>query len=106
MKGAARAVDVEAIETACHGLEEILAGARDGTHPLDVESFRVLFATTDAIQDAGLRLKQALSPDEPRLRAPVPAPSTRIAIAAAPVVPPPPPNARHRNGPGGRSRTA
>src|SRR5687767_12925548 len=62
LKGAARAVDVESIETACHGLEDMLAGARDGQRPLDAESFRILFATTDAIQEAGLRLKGAQPP--------------------------------------------
>ena len=45
-----------------------------------MEAFRVLFATTDAIQDAGLRLKEAHSPTAPPLL-PVPA-------AAAPAPPP------------------
>jgi two-component system chemotaxis sensor kinase CheA len=61
MKGASRAVDVGLIETACHQLEDILAGARDGERPLDAAAFRVLFATADAIQDAGVRLKEKQS---------------------------------------------
>ena len=85
LKGAARAVDVDAIEAACHGLEDILAGARDGERPLDAEAFRVLFATTDAIQDAGLRLKEAQShalPVPPAARPSVP-------TAALPATPAP-----------------
>ena len=61
MKGASRAVDVSLIETACHNLEDILAGARDGDRPLDAAAFKFLFATADAIQDAGLRLKEKQS---------------------------------------------
>jgi chemotaxis protein histidine kinase CheA len=58
MKGASRAVDVTLIETACHNLEDILAGARDGDRALDAQAFKFLFDTADAIQDAGLRLKE------------------------------------------------
>jgi two-component system chemotaxis sensor kinase CheA len=61
LKGASRAVDAGVIETACHGLEDILARARDGERPLDAEAFRVLFATADAIEDAGVRLKEKQS---------------------------------------------
>ena len=61
LKGASRAVDVGVIETACHGLEDILARARDGERPLDAEAFRVLFATADAIEEAGARLKEKQS---------------------------------------------
>ena len=61
LKGASRAVDVGLVESACHGLEDILARARDGERPLDAQAFKVLFATADAIQDAGVRLKQKRS---------------------------------------------
>jgi two-component system chemotaxis sensor kinase CheA len=61
LKGASRAVDVGLVESACHGLEEILARARDGERPLDAEAFEILFATADAIQDAGTRLKEKQS---------------------------------------------
>src|SRR6185295_1431162 len=57
LKGASRAVDVGLLESACHGLEDILARARDGERPLDADAFELLFATADAIQDAGMRLK-------------------------------------------------
>ena len=55
LKGAARAVDVAAIETACHAMENILAAARDGGKPLDAEAFRVLFTTADEIEEVGAR---------------------------------------------------
>src|SRR5688500_4279408 len=61
LKGASRAVDVSVVESACHRLEDILARARDGEGPLDAEAFKALFATADAIQDAGLRLKEKRS---------------------------------------------
>ena len=61
LKGASRAVDVGLVESACHGLEDILARARDGERPLDAEAFEILFATADAIQDAGARLKEKQS---------------------------------------------
>jgi two-component system chemotaxis sensor kinase CheA len=61
LKGASRAVDVGLVENACHGLEDILARARDGERPLDAEAFKILFATADAIEDAGRRLKEKQS---------------------------------------------
>ena len=61
LKGASRAVDVNLVEKACHGLEDILARARDGERPLDAEAFAILFATADAIEDAGTRLKEKQS---------------------------------------------
>src|SRR5688572_30840008 len=61
LKGAARAVDVGLVESACHALEDILARARDGERPLEPEAFEVLYATADAIQDAGARLKEKQS---------------------------------------------
>jgi two-component system chemotaxis sensor kinase CheA len=61
LKGASRAVDVGLVEEACHGLEDILARARDGERPLDAEAFAILFATADAIADAGTRLKEKQS---------------------------------------------
>jgi two-component system chemotaxis sensor kinase CheA len=58
LKGAARAVDAGVIEKACHGLEDILARARDGERPLDAAAFKILFTTADAIEEAGARLKE------------------------------------------------
>jgi two-component system, chemotaxis family, sensor kinase CheA len=97
LKGASRAVDVGLIETACHGLEEILARARDGERALDPEDFEILFATADAIQDAGARLKEkqslAASPLAAlasRLVAAVPGPGPPPVVAPAPSTSPSP----------------
>src|SRR5260221_7878159 len=100
LKGASRAVDVELVEKACHGLEDILARARDGERPLDAEAFAILFATADAIEDAGTRLKEKQSLASSPLAAltsrlsafprgvgatPVPAPPPSATVSAAPV---------------------
>ena len=85
LKGASRAVDVGLIENACHGLEDILARARDGERPLDAAAFEILFATADAIEDAGTSpqgktVARLLAPgraDVPRLVPPAPTPSAR-----------------------------
>src|SRR5437016_2616369 len=58
LKGAARSVSVSPIESACHQLEEILAAARDGVTPLAPDIFPLLFATADAIEEAGMRLRE------------------------------------------------
>ena len=58
LKGAARSVSVGLIESACHRLEEILAAVRDGRQSLDAELFVVLFAAADAIEEAGMRLRE------------------------------------------------
>jgi two-component system, chemotaxis family, sensor kinase CheA len=90
LKGAARAVDVGLVESACHALEDILARARDGERPLDREAFEVLYATADAIQDAGARLKEEQSLAASPLAAVV---SRLVAVAPGggtrPVAPPP-----------------
>ena len=97
LKGASRAVDVDLLEAACHRLEDILARARDGERPLDGPSFELLFATADAIQDAGVRLrdKQSLadSPLAALIARPNPsaspaAPRAAREPAAAPTPPP------------------
>jgi two-component system chemotaxis sensor kinase CheA len=58
LKGAARAVDVTLIEAACHRLEEILAAARDNRLSLGRDQFALLFATADALEEAGMRLRE------------------------------------------------
>jgi two-component system chemotaxis sensor kinase CheA len=57
LKGAARAAGVQLIEQACHSLETLLAEARDGKRALGPKEFALLFAATDALGDAGTRLK-------------------------------------------------
>ena len=98
LKGASRAVDVGLVESACHGLENILARARDGERPLDAEAFEILFATADAIQDAGARLKEkqslAASPLAAlasRLFATAPGAGGRLVLAAPALAPSAPP---------------
>src|SRR5947208_3091124 len=58
LKGAARSVNVSLIEAACHRLEEILSAARDSQLPLSAELFALLFASADAIEEAGMRLRE------------------------------------------------
>jgi two-component system chemotaxis sensor kinase CheA len=57
LKGAAAATGTTMIETACHQLEEIFGAARDHRLPLNPDLFQLLFASADAIQDAGRRLE-------------------------------------------------
>jgi two-component system chemotaxis sensor kinase CheA len=58
LKGAARSVNVQLIEGACHRLEEILSGVRDRHTVIGAELFSLLFATVDAIEEAGMRLRE------------------------------------------------
>jgi two-component system chemotaxis sensor kinase CheA len=58
LKGAARSVSVGPIESVCHQLEDILAAARDGTVVPGPDLFALLFATADAIEEAGMRLRE------------------------------------------------
>lgn len=57
LKGAARAVGLRPIETACHGLETLLAKVRDGGRALGPELFELLFTAVDALSEAGQRLR-------------------------------------------------
>lgn len=57
LKGSARTVRANLLETTGHHLEELFAAARDGRLPLDAGFFEVLLATVDAIGDAGHRLR-------------------------------------------------
>src|SRR5207244_13580560 len=60
------------LEEACHHLEDILAGARDGAMALDASVFSLLFATADAIQEAGKRLRDQQDLIDSRLGALLP----------------------------------
>jgi two-component system, chemotaxis family, sensor kinase CheA len=99
LKGAARSVGVGLVEDACHRLETILAAARDGPTPLGPDLFALLFATADALEEVGMRLReqQDLSDSPlaallPRLEQAaggrVPAPSPPRVPAPDPVPPP------------------
>jgi two-component system chemotaxis sensor kinase CheA len=116
LKGAARSVNIGVIEGACHRLEEILAGARDGRLVLAPELFVLLFATADGFEEAAMRLREQQDltgspladllsrldhavagtappvgpgPESPRL---IPAPPPPPAVKAAPPTPPAPPS--------------
>src|SRR5262245_32719081 len=58
LKGAARACGVAPVERACHALETLLAEARDGARRLNQDDFTLLFATADALADAGKRIQE------------------------------------------------
>jgi chemotaxis protein histidine kinase CheA len=51
VKGAARMVGYAGIEAVAHGLESVLANARDGSHPLTKKTVSLVFSATDAIRD-------------------------------------------------------
>ncbi|HUQ46386.1 MAG TPA: response regulator [Gemmatimonadaceae bacterium] len=57
LKGAARAVNVPAVEQACHGLETLLAAVRAELRHFGEEEFVLLFRAADALADAGRRLR-------------------------------------------------
>ncbi|MBY0522031.1 MAG: response regulator [Gemmataceae bacterium] len=58
LKGAARSVNLEVIETACHQMEDVLAAARDRRQDLDAGRFALLFAAADALEEAAMRLRE------------------------------------------------
>ena len=82
LKGASRAVDVSAVETACHALEDVLARARDGQRPLDADAFKFLYATADAIEETGRRLREEHG--GPVVADPAPAPAASAPAVAGP----------------------
>jgi two-component system chemotaxis sensor kinase CheA len=57
LKGAARAVNVPAVELACHALESLLAAVRTDARPLTPSELALLFRGADALADAGRRLR-------------------------------------------------
>ncbi len=72
MKGASRAVDVGLIEQACHALEDLLVQVRDGKRQLQENHFTVLFRLADAIEEAGMRLREEQSLDDSPIAALLP----------------------------------
>ena len=100
LKGAARSVDLSLIEEACHRLEDLLGSARDEPAAFDPESFALLFATADALEEAGMRLREQRDLDDsplavllPRLEAAMGPQAIRVLEPAPPArdasVPPP-----------------
>jgi two-component system chemotaxis sensor kinase CheA len=72
LKGAARSVSVEPIETACHRLESLLGSARDGRRSLDAEALELVYATADALKETGDRLRAQQDLSDGRLRSILP----------------------------------
>lgn len=64
LKGAARASGVTVVEQACHLLEGMLVGPRDGTRRLGPADFSLLYDAADALVDAGHRLRGSSALDE------------------------------------------
>lgn len=58
LKGAARSVNVDLIEAACHRLEELLTRVQAGQAALDAELVALIFAVADALEEAGMRLRE------------------------------------------------
>src|SRR5260221_3862923 len=58
LKGASRSVGVGHVEAACHKLEGIIEGIRDGHVPLRPELFQLLFATVDGVEEVGTALRE------------------------------------------------
>jgi two-component system chemotaxis sensor kinase CheA len=58
LKGAARSVSIGPIVEVCHRLEELLLAAQEGQMPLGPGQFALLFETADAIEEAGMRLRE------------------------------------------------
>lgn len=58
LKGAAHSVGQPMVEAACHEVEEMLAGARNGRLELGPSMFELLYAAADALQEAGLRVRE------------------------------------------------
>ncbi|QEX21072.1 histidine kinase [Hypericibacter adhaerens] len=91
LKGAAHAVTVPAIETACHKLEELFATAVDG-RSIDADLFRALFAIVDAIDDMVKQLRAQKDLDAQTLAQPLQRLDTALAgkTAKEPTRPRPP----------------
>jgi two-component system chemotaxis sensor kinase CheA len=63
LKGAARAVNVPAVEAVCHALESLLSAVRAGTATLGRSEFTLMFHAADALGDALKRLRDGATLD-------------------------------------------
>jgi chemotaxis protein histidine kinase CheA len=70
LKGAARAVNQNALEAVCHELEATLASLRDGTEQVSAECITALFAGVDRIEHAAQALRLARGSPTLRRRSP------------------------------------
>ena len=65
LKGAARSVDLDAVEGLASGLETLFSRVRDGTLPLDQRTTRVIQQALDASEDCVGAFRDNRTPDEP-----------------------------------------
>src|SRR4051812_42528284 len=86
LKGAAGSVNVTLIAGACHRLETILTVVRDGA-PFTPGLAALLFSVADAIEEAGMRLRE----QHDLTGAPLAALLPRLEAVAAGEMPPAPP---------------
>ncbi len=61
LKGASRAVNADLIEAVCHQMEDILSAVRDERVAASSELCSLLLRATDAIEEAGMRLREEQS---------------------------------------------
>ncbi len=57
LKGASAVVDIAAIQSACHSLEDIFGVYRDSGRPLSEDMTSTLLKAVDAIEETGMRLR-------------------------------------------------
>lgn len=65
LKGAARAVDLDAVEGLASGLETLFSRVREGILPLDRQMTRVIHGALDASEDCVGAFRENRIPDEP-----------------------------------------
>jgi two-component system, chemotaxis family, sensor kinase CheA len=65
LKGAARAVDLDAVEGLASGLETLFSRVREGTLPLDRQMTRVIHQALDASEECVGAFRENRAPDEP-----------------------------------------
>jgi len=65
LKGAARAVDLDAVERLAAGLETLFSRVREGTLPLDQHMIRVIHEALDASEDCVGAFREDRIPEEP-----------------------------------------
>jgi two-component system, chemotaxis family, sensor kinase CheA len=66
LKGAARAVDLDAVEGLASGLETLFARVREGSLPLDAQAASVIHQVLDASEDCMAAFREGRIPDTPR----------------------------------------
>lgn len=85
LKGAARVIGLDAIETACHRFEEIVEALRDGRLSADVGLCQLLLSAADALSASGRLLAEKREGYGAPLLKLLPKLATAVEIAPAPV---------------------